>query len=108
MKKIVSFICVLTMVITLLPLTTNASTNTTTLGLYDSCDCTWIFYQKNSKNFQSSNPNVVKIINNQMLGMVEYYMKAPNCCTLEAQGYQHGFGRTLNQDSCGLIGLLDL
>ena len=69
MKKIVSFICVLTMVITLLPLTTNASTNTTTLGLYDSCDCTWIFYQKNSKNFQSSNPNVVKIINNQMLGV---------------------------------------
>lgn len=40
--------------------------------------------------------------------MVEYYMKAPNCCTLEAQGYQHGFGRTMNQDSCGLIGLLDL
>ena len=40
--------------------------------------------------------------------MVEYYMQAPNCCTLEAQGYQHGFGRTMNQDSCGLIGLLDI
>ena len=40
--------------------------------------------------------------------MVEYYMKAPSCCILEAQGYQHGFGRTMNQDSCGLIGLLDL
>ena len=40
--------------------------------------------------------------------MVEYYMQAPNCCTLEAQGYQHGFGRTMNHDSCGLIGLLDI
>ena len=26
----------------------------------------------------------------------------------QEQGYQHGFGRTMNQDSCGLIGLLDL
>lgn len=36
---------------------------------------------------------------------VEYYMKAPNCCVLESEGYQKDFGRTMNQDSCGLIGL---
>lgn len=37
--------------------------------------------------------------------MVEYYMKAPNCCVLEAEGYQQGYGRTISQESCGLIGL---
>lgn len=37
--------------------------------------------------------------------MVEYYVKAPSCCVLEAEGYQQGYGRTMNQDSCGLIGL---
>jgi lipopolysaccharide transport system ATP-binding protein len=40
--------------------------------------------------------------------MVEYYLKAPGCCTLECEGYQKGFGRTMNQDSCGFIGLEDL
>lgn len=69
MKKIVSFICALTMVITLLPTTISAATNTRTLGLYDSFDCTQLFYEKNCSKFQSSNPNVVKIINNQMLGV---------------------------------------
>lgn len=39
--------------------------------------------------------------------MVEYYFKAPNCCILECEGYQKGFGRTMNQDSCGFIGLDD-
>lgn len=39
--------------------------------------------------------------------MVEYYLKAPSCCILETEGYQKGFGRTMNQDSCGLIGLED-
>ena len=39
--------------------------------------------------------------------MVEYYFKAPGCCILECEGYQKGFGRTMNQDSCGLIGLED-
>ena len=39
--------------------------------------------------------------------MVEYYFKAPGCCILECEGYQKGFGRTMNQDSCGFIGLED-
>ena len=39
--------------------------------------------------------------------MVEYYFKAPNCCVLECEGFQKGFGRTMNQDSCGFIGLED-
>ena len=37
--------------------------------------------------------------------MVEYYFRAPNCCVLECEGFQQGFGRTMNQDSCGFIGL---
>ncbi len=37
--------------------------------------------------------------------MVEYYFRAPNCCVLETEGFQKGFGRTMNQDSCGFIGL---
>lgn len=37
--------------------------------------------------------------------MVEYYIKAPGCCILESEGFQEGFGRTMNQDSCGFIGL---
>ena len=40
--------------------------------------------------------------------MVEYYFKAPECCILECEGFQKGFGRTMNQDSCGFIGLEDL
>lgn len=40
--------------------------------------------------------------------MVEYYFKAPNCCALECEGFQKGFGRTMNQDSCGFIGLEDI
>ena len=39
--------------------------------------------------------------------MVEYYLQATNCCTLETEGYQAGFGKALNQDSCGFIGLTD-
>ena len=39
--------------------------------------------------------------------MVEYYFKAPSCCVLECEGFQKGFGRTMNQDSCGFIGLED-
>jgi lipopolysaccharide transport system ATP-binding protein len=39
--------------------------------------------------------------------MVEYYFKAPSCCILESEGFQKGFGRTMNQDSCGFIGLED-
>ena len=39
--------------------------------------------------------------------MVEYYFKAPGCCVLECEGFQKGFGRTMNQDGCGFIGLED-
>ena len=39
--------------------------------------------------------------------MVEYLVKAPNCCILESQGYQSGFGHALNT-GYGLIGLKDV
>jgi len=37
--------------------------------------------------------------------MVEYLMKAPDCCTLESEGFQKGYGRALSQEHNGLIGL---
>jgi lipopolysaccharide transport system ATP-binding protein len=37
--------------------------------------------------------------------MVEYMMKAPDCCTLESEGFQKGFGRALSQEPNGFIGL---
>lgn len=37
--------------------------------------------------------------------MVEYYMKAPNCCELNSEGYQSGFGTAMNQDTNGFMGL---
>jgi lipopolysaccharide transport system ATP-binding protein len=40
--------------------------------------------------------------------MVEYQLKAPNCCMLETMGYQKGFGSAMNQHDCGFIGLKDL
>ena len=39
--------------------------------------------------------------------MVEYLLKAPNCCTLETLGYQKGFGSAMNLSDNGLIGLND-
>jgi len=38
--------------------------------------------------------------------MVEYLVKAPNCCILESQGYQSGYGHALNT-GYGFIGLQD-
>lgn len=40
--------------------------------------------------------------------MVEYFLKAPNCCSLECMGYQKGFGRALTQASNGFIGLEEM
>ncbi len=40
--------------------------------------------------------------------MVEYYLQAPNCCTLDSEGYQAGFGTAMNQETNGFIGLEDL
>ena len=37
--------------------------------------------------------------------MVEYMLKAPDCCYLESEGFQNGFGRALNQEPNGFIGL---
>lgn len=37
--------------------------------------------------------------------MVEYMMKAPDCCTLESEGFQKGFGRALSQEPNGFMGL---
>ena len=37
--------------------------------------------------------------------MVEYMMKAPDCCSLESEGFQRGYGRALEQENNGFIGL---
>ena len=37
--------------------------------------------------------------------MVEYYLQAPNCCILDCEGYQTGFGTAMNQETNGFIGL---
>ena len=37
--------------------------------------------------------------------MVEYIMKAPDCCSLESEGFQKGFGRALSQEQNGFMGL---
>ena len=39
--------------------------------------------------------------------MVEYQLKAPNCCVIETIGYQQGFGSAMNQLDNGFIGLRD-
>lgn len=39
--------------------------------------------------------------------MVEYLMKAPNCCVLETIGFQKGFGSAMNQSDNGFMGLID-
>ena len=38
---------------------------------------------------------------------VEYYLKAPNCCILESEGYQSGYGVSMLQETNGLLGLSD-
>lgn len=40
--------------------------------------------------------------------MVEYYLKAVNCCSLDCEGFQSGFGRSLTQVPNGFIGLEDI
>ena len=37
--------------------------------------------------------------------MVEYMMKATDCCSLESEGFQKGFGRALSQEPNGFMGL---
>lgn len=37
--------------------------------------------------------------------MVEYMMKATDCCALESEGFQQGFGRALSQEQNGFMGL---
>ena len=38
---------------------------------------------------------------------VEYYLKAPNCCILESEGYQSSYGVSMLQETNGLLGLSD-
>ncbi len=40
--------------------------------------------------------------------MVEYYLKATACCTLESQGYQKEYGISLDMQECGIIGLSEM
>ena len=37
--------------------------------------------------------------------MVEYLMQAPDCCSLESEGFQEGYGRALSQEHNGFMGL---
>lgn len=37
--------------------------------------------------------------------MVEYLLKAPDCCILDSEGFQKDYGRTLEQRENGLLGL---
>lgn len=69
MKKIISLLCIFAMTIAMLPVTAKAAEDSITLGLYDSYDCDGYFYGQSGAKFQSSDPDVVKIINNQMLGV---------------------------------------
>jgi len=39
--------------------------------------------------------------------MIEYFLEAPDCCTLECEGFQSGFGRALTQVPNGFMGLND-
>ncbi len=38
--------------------------------------------------------------------MVEWQLKAPNCCILDCEGHQEGFGQHTHQDRMGLLGLV--
>ena len=38
--------------------------------------------------------------------MVEWQLKAPNCCVLDCEGHQEGFGHHIYQDNMGLMGLV--
>ena len=67
--KIISFICVLAMVFMMLPVTAEAATDSITMGLYDSYDCDRYFYGQSAGRFESSDPAVVKIMNDQMIGV---------------------------------------
>ncbi|MCI5827518.1 MAG: Ig-like domain-containing protein [Lachnospiraceae bacterium] len=67
--KIISFICVLAMVFMMLPVTAEAATDSITMGLYDSYDCDRYFYGQSAGRFESSDPDVVKIMNDQMIGV---------------------------------------
>jgi lipopolysaccharide transport system ATP-binding protein len=40
--------------------------------------------------------------------MVEFLLNAPDCCILETEGYQLGFGRALSQEDGGFMGLEDI
>ena len=37
--------------------------------------------------------------------MVEWQLKAPDCCTLDCEGYQEEYGFAINQNESGVIGL---
>ena len=39
--------------------------------------------------------------------MVEFMLKAPNCCVLKTEGFQQGYGRAMSQEDGGFMGLLD-
>jgi lipopolysaccharide transport system ATP-binding protein len=38
--------------------------------------------------------------------MVEWQLKAPNCCILDCEGNQEGYGHFMHQDRMGVIGLV--
>lgn len=36
---------------------------------------------------------------------IEWHLQAPNCCCLDCEGYQEGYGFTINQETYGFMGL---
>lgn len=36
---------------------------------------------------------------------VEWHLQAPNCCYLDCEGYQEGYGFTINQETYGIMGM---
>ena len=36
---------------------------------------------------------------------IEWQLQAPNCCCLDCEGYQEGYGFTINQETYGIMGL---
>ncbi len=74
-----------------------------------------IKHQKNGDFSIQSDIELPKILTRGIINVdlyihhptVEYYLKAPNCCVLESEGYQSGFGVSMLQETNGLIGLSD-
>lgn len=69
MKKLLIFICTVALLIRGMPGDVSEAADDISMGLYESCDCSTYFYGLKNPKYESSNPGVIKIINNQMLAV---------------------------------------